>query len=139
MDNNQIKLFVEHNIKNREPGDQRLALEVEHFVQALCQQKDKMQKEVTPDIIIKAWDSWKQERFEYLNIVRTHREANSVALEKLALDYINKIEDTSEPRIKDEANRFAKSFAQQLEFLAIQPPEEHLAQAWKNWKSGYRS
>jgi hypothetical protein len=142
MDNNQIKLYIEHNIKSKEPGlesDPRLAFELKQFTEALCSRSGQLAAP-TPQQIEQAWERWKLERFHYVQHVQTYAKENAVNLEKFAEEQIllahPKAKEDS--RLAHEIGEFKKNYATRLEHLGKQPLPEHVLMAWKAWLTGFR-
>src|SRR5436305_7031959 len=92
MDNNQIKLYIEQNIKSQEPGlgtDPRLALELSHFTASLCLQTQTLNRVPTHDQIVQAWNNWKLERITYIQHVRNFTTENKQRLTSMAADRVS--------------------------------------------------
>lgn len=138
MDVQQIELFVNTYIKSGEGDHPRLPLEITHFIQALQVQATQSRKTFSPDEIYRAWNNWKHERFDYIDMVREHVKQNVPYLQQLAYNRISEKEDLSSDQIRTEAEQFSKSFAHQLELIAKQPSNEQIDSAWRSWKAGYR-
>jgi hypothetical protein len=138
MDNNQIKLYVEQNIKSQEPGlgsDPRLALELSHFTASLCLQAQTLNRVPTHEQILQAWKNWKLERITYVEHVRSFTGGNKERLTSMAAERVIKIE--TDQRFQQEIPAFATAFANRLQHLAKEPLPEHIDRAWESWKKGY--
>jgi hypothetical protein len=143
MDANQLKLYIEQNIKLQEPGieaNPRLALELGYFTEALIRQLDDLDRAPTPDQIGRAWDRWKLERFHYVEHVKTYSVENSQRLQDLAAKRVIETQPDlpNDPQLAHEAHLFKQAYARQLEHLSKQPLPEHIDMAWLAWKRGYR-
>jgi hypothetical protein len=138
MDNNQINLYIEQNIKPQEPGlgtDPHLALELSHFTASLCLQAQTLNRVPTHEQIVQAWNNWKLERITYIEHIRSLTAENKERLTSMAADRVAKIE--TDQRFQQEIPAFATAFANRLQHLAKEPLPEHIDRAWESWKKGY--
>lgn len=133
MDSDQIKFYIEQNIKLKEPGldNPRLALELEHFTLSMCQQEKRI---LEPTQIIQSWAHWKEERIHYVENTKEFTKQNISKLKTTAIQYVKDHE--TDPQWLAEAKPFGEYFARALQFLALDPLSEHVAIAWGAWKSG---
>jgi hypothetical protein len=141
MDNNQIKVYIEHNIKSKEPGLEshpRLAFELVQFTEALCNRTQPLEPP-SPQQIETAWERWKLERLHYVQHVQTYAKDNANALEIFAEEQVV----VARPNVKDdsrlahELGLFKKNYAARLEHLGKQPMPEHVLIAWDAWLQGF--
>lgn len=138
MDENQIKLYIEQNIKPQEPNldtNPRLALEFSHFISSICLQSSTLNRVPTHEQIHQAWENWKLERFTYIEHTKVFTKENKERLTSLAANRVAQIE--KDPRYAQEINDFAVAFANRLQHLAKEPLPEHIDTAWKSWQRGY--
>jgi hypothetical protein len=135
MDANQIRLFIQTNIEQPEPGT-RLALELQHFTEAIIGQE----RALTPDQIGRAWERWQLERIHYVNHVKTYSVENAKKLQDLAAQRVMDTEPdlNKDPQLAHEAHLFKQAYAKQLKHLSQQPLAEHIDRAWEAWKKGFR-
>ncbi len=138
MDKNQILSFIKDNIKISSSA--REVLELSHFSDAIIAQQETLNRTPTPEQILRGWDNWRQERFDYIEHAKAHAADNAGRFESLAEAYVNKTETNinNNPTLVAEREVFKKSFAKQLCCLGKDPSEEHVSIAWTNWKKGFR-
>lgn len=137
MDAQQIKLYVVTNISSKENlNDRRVALELDHFIDALCNQLINL----TPQQIEQAWQNWKLERFQYIQQAKGFTLENKTSLVKLANDWLNKNVPNrhTDRRLSEESKNFVEAYALKMENLSIEPLPEHIDMAWSNWLKGFR-
>jgi hypothetical protein len=141
MDAQQIKLYVVTNISSKENlDDRRVALELDHFIDALQNQLINFHRDFTPEQIEQAWQNWKLERFQYIQQAKGFTLENKASLLKLTNDWLNKNVPNrhTDRRLSEESKTFAEAYALKMENLSIEPLPEHIDIAWSNWLKGFR-
>lgn len=113
----------------------RLAFEVSSFTKAVLEQEKNFNRILTEGEILRAWATWKLERFTYIDTARLHNQITTDRLYNLAISWLKQ----NEPGLDEtEAERFSRSYAVKLEDLTIEPLSEHILTSWTAWKNGQR-
>ena len=138
MDINQATLYINENLSGDGSNHPRFALEFKHFTEAIINNVGL--PTMTPDMISKAWQRWKTERFEYVDTFCGFAEENINKLQASANTHVTEHEGKSlsdSERMQADLKTFKEAYSRQMQHIGLEPPKEHVLFAWNNWKRGH--